>query len=432
MWEVIRKNKIKSAVAFCVMAVWYWIAIGLFLFFMTFIFMKNLIFSFCAAFSISLILGILEIFIENIAINNKISNFYIWENYYFFTDWYNIRLYNNAMRQEFSKENFYKIYKYVNYDDFGCTDGSCIKDIQETNSRCQMLYNVVEELSIASGLHIIPSLYLVNTDCIVNSCSCGTNPKNSSIFITKGLLKLLTRDELQCVVAHEMSHIINRDTIYLLYSASSPLKFISKSREYLADAYACQYTRNPKGLANALNKIKNYKILNNWYPASNLLKASFIVPVFIGKNNWNSTHPPTEKRIQILKSMTSADYVEYEKQYQKLTNKKLIPESELKNSKKLEIKKSQEKAMPLDIVTACALNETVQNKEQIKTIKENKNLIKENIQKHREVEDFVRDLANYTVITCECGTKLKIPPVYKNAIIICPHCKKKHLMQGTI
>ena len=69
----------------------------------------------------------------------------------------------------------------------------------------------------------------------------------------------------------------------------------------------------------------------------------------------------------------------------------------------------------------------IQNKEEINIIKENKAHIRENIQRHRKIEDFISILAGYTVINCECGTKLKIPAVYKNQIIICPHCNKKHI-----
>lgn len=300
-----------------------------------------------------------------------------------------------------------------------------MNEIKEINHKCQMLYNVVDEMSIAAGV-LAPALFLVNSDSVVNACSCGTTPENSSIFVTKGLLKLLNRNELQGVVAHEMSHIINKDTVYLLYAQSTPLRFMAKSREYLSDAYACQYTRNPKGLANALIKIKNYKILNNWYPVNGLLKDSFIVPVFEGKNFWNCAQPSTENRIKILMNMTSADYIEYEKQYQKLNHKKLIPESELRNSKKIEIEETEEKPLNLTVMNACALNNKIVSSEEVKIIKENKKVIKENIQKDIAMEDFIREIKGYSFIDCDCGTKLKIPPEYKTTIIICPHCGRKH------
>ena len=332
-----------------------------------------------------------------------------------------------------------------------------IELIKIDRNRDKIISNIVEESVIAAGLNNIPLVYILDSD-IVNAYSCGINTKNSSIVISKGLLKLLNRDELQGIISHEIAHILNGDTSYLLclgslsagskyfteeFKLKNPrvlldfeiskigqlicnimLMFISKNREYLADACACVYTRNPSALVSALEKIKKYKCENNIEQSANdLIKASFIVPF----DEKNSTHPSTEKRIKILRSMTSADYWEYENQYQKLNHKKLIPQSELKNAKKMEIQQMQEKTIQNEIISACVLNVPIKNKEQIKTIKENKEIIKQNIQKHIEVEDFVHALAGYTTINCECATKLKIPPVYKNKIIICPHCNKKHI-----
>ena len=110
--------------------------------------------------------------------------------------------------------------------------------------------------------------------------------------------------------------------------------------------------------------------------------------------------------------------------------KKLIPQSTLSNSKTLEIKQVEAVQLPSSIVAACSLNLAANNKEEINIIKENKEILKQNIEKHREVENLVRNLAGYTHINCECGVKLNIPPVYKNQIIICPHCKRKHAIKA--
>ena len=176
----------------------------------------------------------------------------------------------------------------------------------------KILQNVVEEMSIAAGLPQPPQIYVIDND-MPNAFACGLNPKKSVVAVTTGLLTRLNRDELQGVIAHEISHIVNRDSSLLLYAcvmfgtillisdiglriffrssgrrSSSSSKgngavvimvivlalaiisfiltpilirilysMLSKKREYLADACAAQLTRYPAGLASALYKISN-------------------------------------------------------------------------------------------------------------------------------------------------------------------------------
>ncbi|MCK7523465.1 MAG: M48 family metallopeptidase [Ignavibacteriales bacterium] len=171
------------------------------------------------------------------------------------------------------------------------------------------LYNVVEEMRIAANLPHQPKIYII-ADAAPNAFATGIKPENSAIAVTAGLLGTLNRDELQGVVAHEMSHIVNRDVLVMTFagmmlgaitlmaevftrslwfgggsrykSKSSDkggqaqiiilvlaialailgpimaqlLYFaISRKREYLADASAVRLTRYPDGLASALEKI---------------------------------------------------------------------------------------------------------------------------------------------------------------------------------
>jgi heat shock protein HtpX len=81
----------------------------------------------------------------------------------------------------------------------------------------QQLFNVVEEMKIASGLPVMPKVYIINEEA-PNAFSTGRDPQHSSIAVTAGLLTLLNRDELQGVIAHEVSHIINRDILYLTFA----------------------------------------------------------------------------------------------------------------------------------------------------------------------------------------------------------------------
>ena len=166
------------------------------------------------------------------------------------------------------------------------------------------LYNVVEEMKIAANLPAMPKIYIMD-DPALNAFATGRNPQNSAVTVTAGLLSRLNRDQLQGVIAHEMSHILNRDTLFLTfagvmlgsitlmaesflrgmrYSAYSsryrgrsrsdgqaiiilvavifallaPLLArifyfaLSRRREYLADASAARLTRYPEGLASAL------------------------------------------------------------------------------------------------------------------------------------------------------------------------------------
>ena len=175
----------------------------------------------------------------------------------------------------------------------------------------KILQNVVEEMSIAAGLPKPPRIYVIDSN-MPNAFACGLSPDKSVVAVTTGLLTTLNRDELQGVIAHEISHIVNRDSSLLLYacvmfgtillisdigfrvfvrssgrrSSSSKgsagavilivvlvlaiLSFVitpilirilysmlSKKREYLADACAAQLTRYPAGLASALYKISH-------------------------------------------------------------------------------------------------------------------------------------------------------------------------------
>lgn len=181
------------------------------------------------------------------------------------------------------------------------------KDFEE-----KQLKNIVEELSIAAGLEAPPKVYVMEDENI-NAFATGFKQKDSAVCVTTGLLKHLNREETEGVVAHEISHIINRDTLLMTtisailgamvlvqlfawrslrvmlwsgYGRSSRRKgkdstgyiilallviallatlfsfigrvtmfAVSRTREYLADAKGVELTRNPKGLANALRKI---------------------------------------------------------------------------------------------------------------------------------------------------------------------------------
>jgi len=216
------------------------------------------------------------------------------------------------------------------------------------------LLNIVEELSVSSGMPI-PEVYVIN-DTAMNAFATGTNPSKASITVTTGLLDVMTREELEGVIAHELSHIQNNDIKYLLVvsvlvgvllmlsdfllrsmfwgagnkkdndskgnggaiimiigvvlAILAPIigrllqLSISRKREYLADASGAKITRNPQGLASALTKISQDPdpLVDN---ANRAVAHLFISTPFSKKKAQNafSTHPPITDRIQKLKQM---------------------------------------------------------------------------------------------------------------------------------
>jgi heat shock protein HtpX len=231
-----------------------------------------------------------------------------------------------------------------------------------THDDAPVLFNVVEEMAIAAGLPV-PKVYIID-DSAPNAFATGRDPEHASIAVTSGLLKKLDRDELQGVIAHEMSHVGNFDIRYamlvgilvgttvlisdfflrglwfgggrggrregggqaqiimlvvaILLAILAPLfarllqLSISRQREYLADATAVQLTRNPKGLADALQKIsRDREVLE----AANRATAHLYIVNPIKKfekraRGLFSTHPPIEDRIKILRQMETGGIVE--------------------------------------------------------------------------------------------------------------------------
>lgn len=211
------------------------------------------------------------------------------------------------------------------------------------------LYRLVENLSIASGVPM-PKVHVIPSEAI-NAFACGRDPQHSSIAVTMGAIHKLENEELEGVLAHELSHIKNYDIrlmtivivlvglisiladwflrstlmggkndnnkngflmiIGLVLIILSPIiakliqLAISRRREYLADASGSLMTRYPEGLAKALEKIKNDdQVLPN---ASTATAHLYIANPFSASSNWLakvfSTHPPIDERIKKLKEM---------------------------------------------------------------------------------------------------------------------------------
>jgi heat shock protein HtpX len=220
------------------------------------------------------------------------------------------------------------------------------------------LSNIVEEMAIAGGTPV-PEIYVIE-DSAPNAFATGRNPQRSAIAVTTGLLDKLNRDELTGVIGHEMSHIRNYDIRYMLligilvgvvalmcdfvlrYSwrggfalgrgrgrgagslqlvllllalvlaILAPLFAIilqfavSRRREYLADAASVELTRNPEGLARALEKIANDR--EPLEAANRATQHLYIINPIKGLRQYErssifDTHPPIRERVRRLRSM---------------------------------------------------------------------------------------------------------------------------------
>ena len=190
------------------------------------------------------------------------------------------------------------------------------------------LYRLVENLCLTAGLPL-PKIYLIE-EMALNAFATGRNPEHAVVAVTRGLLERLERQELEGVLAHELSHIGNRDMLlstvvvvlvglvalisdlflrWTWFSILSPFiailiqLAISRKREFLADASGALLTRYPDGLASALEKISGDQI-----PLRVANKATahlYITNPFKGKkvSRLFMTHPLIEERISALRGM---------------------------------------------------------------------------------------------------------------------------------
>ena len=212
------------------------------------------------------------------------------------------------------------------------------------------LFNVIEEVVIASGLPM-PKVAIVE-DTAPNAFATGRNPEHALIAFTTRMLEVMDRDELQGVIAHELSHVANRDTLVSAVAASTagaiailsdfltrmmffggrrerenqnPLALvvslvvlllapiaamllksaISRKREALADATAVSFTRNPAGLRKALEVLASDTTVV--HQKSNAVAHIWIESPLDGKtvSKLFSTHPPIQERIATLRAMES-------------------------------------------------------------------------------------------------------------------------------
>ncbi len=319
------------------------------------------------------------------------------------------------------------------------------------------LFNVVEEMKIASGLERLPDIYIID-DPSLNAFATGRNAQHTAVAITSGLLQKLNRDELQGVIAHEIGHIRNRDVqlmvmlsvllgsiviiswyatralfltgggggrrrsssgggsggiiilvvgivLMILAPIAAQLIYfaVSRKREYLADASSALYTRYPEGLASALEKLgasntrvqKANKATAPMYIVNPLEKKS------LSAEGLTSTHPAISERVRILRAMGGASYAAYDQAYRSSKGGVgIVPASAV--------------ATPaVGLRAASAESGPVES-------------LPDRIDRTRETSDMLWKMNNYRTIDCDCGTRLRVSPGHRAPTVRCPHCGRIH------
>ncbi|MGI6460837.1 MAG: M48 family metallopeptidase [Candidatus Hydrogenedentales bacterium] len=321
------------------------------------------------------------------------------------------------------------------------------------------LFNVVEEMTIASGLGAMPAVYIID-DPALNAFATGRDPQHAAVAITSGLLSRLSRDQLQGVIAHEMGHILNRDILFmqmlgvmagaivmisdlyvrgvfyssgggrrrsrssskgkgnqlqalllllgLVFAVLSPLfaqliyLAASRRREYLADAQSAVLTRYPEGLASALELIER--------DSQQLARLNRnIAPMFIcnpykrglSTAGLMRTHPPTAERIRILRTMAgAASFAEYQRASERLGAKANVPPSV----------RAAEAAAPIRAAQPEAPRAQLHEQRKLQW---------------RQATDALRGVNKFMFLTCACGLRLKLPPDFKKEKVACPRCRRE-------
>ena len=339
-----------------------------------------------------------------------------------------------------------------------------------------VLFNTVEEMTIAAGMGKRPRVFVVD-DPSPNAFAVGRNPDKAAVAVTTGLLRILDRDELQGVVAHEIGHIKNRDVALLTtagvmmgaivmlaeigmramwytgggrrsrssndsgggqaimmvvallllilapFLAQMMYFALSRRREYLADASGAMFTRYPEGLASALAKLggksqpplgDESRVTAPMYIVAPLRKARG------GGGSLFSTHPPLDERVRILRSMGGmADFAAYDRAFQQARGRRVVGLHTLEETKPVPARGASDDADEGGLFGEGGMLGAVAADEAATPPP-----LPPEARRAREASDAFLQASGYAIRTCEdCGARVKVPPSLRERAIPCPRCK---------
>ena len=335
------------------------------------------------------------------------------------------------------------------------------REVQKSDA--PQLINVVEEMTIASGLPKPPRVFLIEDDR-PNAFAVGRKPETASVAVTSGLLRRLNRDELQGVVAHEIGHIRNLDVLFMTLAAvmvsaiaflseiflrvmwygggrrgssrrsgkggggGNPVAIVlvilgfllailapivanllylacSRRREYLADASAARFTRYPEGLASALEKIA--------------LPLSRAVPGF--KDGEFTGEKPSRALAPLyivnpLQAMSAVGIFSTHP----ATEERIRVLRAMGGAGYVDYEAAFKKVAGTSCIGARTLKVEGSVPARLATpaVDQKQQLV----QQGREALDVLGRLAGYLVVPCACGMRIKVPPAYTKPTIGCPRC----------
>lgn len=348
-----------------------------------------------------------------------------------------------------------------------------------------VLFNLVEEMTIASALPKRPRVFVVD-DPSPNAFAVGRDPQKASVAVTTGLLRILDRDELQGVVAHELGHIKNRDVallttagvmmgaivmlaevglramwytgggrrsrssndqggaqaaimigalvLLILAPILAQLMYfaLSRRREYLADASGAMFTRYPEGLASALEKLGGGRVA----PLSDTSRVT--APMYIvaplrkargGGASLFSTHPPLEERVRILRSMGGmADFGAYDRAFRNTKGRRVVGLHTLEETTAVPARDAGESgAGDADEGGLFGTGGMLGAVEPAPSAAGARGaqpppLPPESL-RARAASDAFLQASGYAMRTCEdCGATVKVPPSLQERVTSCPRC----------
>ncbi|WP_340102687.1 M48 family metallopeptidase [Rhodohalobacter sp. 8-1] len=339
----------------------------------------------------------------------------------------------------------------------------------------RQLVNIVEEMSIASGLPL-PDIYLLDREENINAFAAGFGTDDAAVGVTKGAIEQLNRDELQGVIAHEFSHIFNGDMrlnirligilngILLIHimgmllmrstffmggsrrstsgdsdSGKSKLVIlllgvalivigyvgmlfgrmiqaaVSRQREYLADAAAVQYTRNPDGIAGALEKIGRLKKGAEIKDGHSMeFSHMFFANSFhTALDKLFATHPPLDKRIQAIQPGRDSSHIKQKERIDKRLKKNRMEKGSVQETAGASAGPLSE-TLPLQEILMGAIGTMNE-----RSVKQASHILKEIPEELREAahEPFQSEALIYALLLTSNNRSLKEVPEWSKKIL---------------